>query len=267
MLPPFIYPPMQLFYREKGDRSLPPLVILHGLWGVSENWLPTAEKLSGEFHVLLPDFRNHGHSPHADDHTYRTLANDIQEWIRSLQLPERPYIAGHSMGGKCLMHLLLQSPDTALKAAIIDIAPKCYEETEGHRRIAAFMRDFTFPKGESRTEVHKRIRSHVKEERICQILFKNIGKGTEGLQWKINIPAILKALPSIAGWDAPAGICETPTLFIKGGESDYLQAEDAATIKRLFTNADFLTIPDAGHWIHTQQPEALADALKRYFLQ
>ena len=81
---------MQLFYREKGNSSYPPLILLHGLWGASDNWLGVANQLATHFHVLLPDFRNHGHSPHDDVHDYSALSEDITDFIGSLNLPT-PY--------------------------------------------------------------------------------------------------------------------------------------------------------------------------------
>lgn len=265
MLPPVIYPLMKLFYREKGDASLPTLIILHGLWGASDNWLPIAEHLSTQFHVILPDFRNHGHSPHAEEHTYPALAKDICDWIGNLHLPTAPFIAGHSMGGKCLMHLLLQHPDIAAKAAIIDIAPKRYEKMEEHLQIINFIKQFVFDKKESRSMLYRRIRDNVKDERLCQVLLKNIDKEETGFKWKINVQAILKHLPAITGWTAPTGKCIKPILFIRAEASNYIQPEDIPHIKSIFPHASFITINEADHWIHTQQPSKLANAMKCFF--
>ena len=112
---------MQLFYREKGIDTHPPLIILHGLWGASDNWLPVADLLSHRFHVILPDLRNHGCSPHSSLFDYTILSQDTEELIGRLNLPQRPFLAGHSLGGKTLMHLVLKRPEIVEKAAIIDI--------------------------------------------------------------------------------------------------------------------------------------------------
>ncbi len=258
---------MKLFYREKGNASLPTLIILHGLWGASDNWLPLAERLATQFHVILPDIRNHGHSPHAGEHTYAALANDIREWIDSFHLHTSPFIAGHSMGGKCLMHLLLQYPKIATKAAIIDIAPKSYDLTKEHLQIAEFIKQFVFDNGENRTMLHQRIRNSIKEERLYQIVLKNIDKDQEGFKWKINIQAIMKHFPDIMGWETVTERCPTPTLFIRGEESDYIQTEDIPYIKYIFPHASFITINGADHWIHTRQPSRLADSLEHFFLE
>ena len=117
---------MQLFYREKGIDTHPPLIILHGLWGASDNWLPVADLLSHRFHVILPDLRNHGCSPHSSLFDYTILSQDTEELIGRLNLPQRPFLAGHSLGGKTLMHLVLKRPEIVEKAAIIDICPQAY---------------------------------------------------------------------------------------------------------------------------------------------
>ena len=256
---------MKLFHREKGKASLPPLIILHGLWGASDNWLQVAEILSTNFHVLLPDFRNHGHSPHTDVHTYPALAEDICEWIESLHLKTPLFIAGHSMGGKCLMHILLKYPSIVTKAAIIDIAPKKYEPTEEHRQIIQFLKQFSFIEGESRAQLHQRIRKELKDERICQILLKNIDKRENGFRWRINVTTILESIQALMTWENCTKQCKEPTLFIRGELSEYIQTNDVFTIKSLFPQSEFITINGAGHWIHAQQPQMLAEALKQFF--
>lgn len=107
---------MQLFYREKGIDTHPPLIILHGLWGASDNWLPVADLLSHRFHVILPDLRNHGCSPHSSLFDYTILSQDTEELIGRLNLPQRPFLAGHSLGGKTLMHLVLKRPEIVEKS-------------------------------------------------------------------------------------------------------------------------------------------------------
>ena len=133
---------MELFFRKEGHPALPPLILLHGLWGASDNWLPVARLLSEHFFVLLPDCRNHGHSPHAPENNYPALVKDLEEFIDQLHLPVKPFLAGHSMGGKVIMHLLLRSPRIAAKAAILDICPKTYPSMEEHCRLATFMTRF-----------------------------------------------------------------------------------------------------------------------------
>lgn len=178
--------PVELFYREKGRRENPPLILLHGLWGASDNWLPVAETLSGRFRVILPDLRNHGQSPRHPEHTYAIAGEDVEALIHRLALSSPPFMAGHSMGGKCLMYLLLKTPGIARKAAVIDISPKTYDTPgEGlHRKLLDFFSRFTFIPGEKRTALHQRIRREIGDEQTCQIVFKNLQRDTSGFHWQ-----------------------------------------------------------------------------------
>ena len=103
---------MQLFYREKGIDTHPPLIILHGLWGASDNWLPVADLLSHRFHVILPDLRNHGCSPHSSLFDYTILSQDTEELIGRLNLPQRPFLVCYTIGGKPLLTLVLSSAES-----------------------------------------------------------------------------------------------------------------------------------------------------------
>ena len=133
---------MKLFYREIGAGE--PLIILHGLWGASENWLPIAHLLADRFRIILPDIRNHGQSPHSDEMNYEVMSNDIIELIESLPLSISPCIVGHSMGGKIVMALLMKRPELIRKAIIVDIAPMAYTTSDGgrHSKIIDFMSAF-----------------------------------------------------------------------------------------------------------------------------
>lgn len=261
---------MQLFYREKGNPECPPLILLHGLWGASENWLPVAGFLAEKFHVILPDLRNHGNSPHSPEHSYESLTEDIITFIQRLQLPQKPYIAGHSMGGKTLMLSLLKKPGIAQKAAIIDIAPKNYppHHHSFHRPLLEFARTFSFETCHSTSEVHQVIRKEIKQEELCQILFKNIRKREGNFEWKINISALLDHLAELTAWNPPiqATPYPYPLLFIRGELSDYLSAADEPDIRLLFPLARFVSLPAAHHSIHAEQPQALTQTLTTFFL-
>lgn len=263
--------PMQLFYREKGNPEHPTLIILHGLWGASDNWLPVAGLLSEQFHVILPDLRNHGLSPHSSEHNYESISNDIANLIQHLQRSQKPYIAGHSMGGKALMHLLLKNPRIADKAAIIDIGPKNYPPGHDrfHQNLLEFTKNFRLTEFNSLTAIHQAIRTTIKQEEICQILFKNIRKKTGYFEWKINLTAIQNHLQELMAWDPPSQTTPYPypLLFIRGEFSNYLSESDVPDIRSLFPLARLVTIPAANHCIYSGQPQILAQTLTDFFLE
>ena len=261
---------MQLFYREKGNPNNPPLILLHGLWGASDNWLQVAGLLTKHFHVILPDLRNHGKSPHSPEHDYETMSRDIAAFITSLHLPDKPFIAGHSMGGKTLMFLLLKKPQIAAKAVILDIAPKSYppEGHSMHQMLLETIRNISPDHYHHRTEIHSAIRQKLPSEELCQIAFKNLEKTKSGLHWKINTEALYNNYQNILGWPElhghPSVFC--PILFVRGETSGYLTETDFPVIRSLFPHATFRTLPKASHFLHKEQPELLAQTLICFFM-
>lgn len=192
---------MQLFYREKGDKSQPALILLHGLWGASENWLPVANRLTGHYHVILPDLPNHGASPHIPRHDYDTLSDSIYEWIIQLELQVPLYLAGHSMGGKTLMTLLLKHPEITRKAIVIDIAPKDYArtpETRLHENLCHYLQSTSPGNFHERDTFLSDIRTHFPEDETFHLLAKNIRKNKETgcFEWKINVESICPTSPA-----------------------------------------------------------------------
>lgn len=263
---------MQLFYREKGDRSLPTLIILHGLWGASENWLPIANRLSAYYHVMVPDLPNHGASPHIPQHNYTALADCIYQWITSLNLQSPLYFAGHSMGGKILMALLLKYPGITRKALIIDISPKNYTqapESRLHENLCHYLQATPLHKFQERNTILNNIKAHFPAEELFQLLAKNIRKNktTGSFEWKINVNTICRNLSCLQDWDIPLS-CHPYSgklLFIKGENSNYIDfKEDTSTIRHFFPEAVFTTIPHASHAIHAEQPELLTDCILKF---
>lgn len=259
---------MQLFYREEGIASQHPVIILHGLWGASENWLQVASYLSTHYHVIIPDLPNHGSSPHTPQHDYQTLANDIQEFITQLNLSVPPYLIGHSMGGKTLMTLLLQCPEITSKAVIVDISPKDYGESgfQTHQPLIDYILSTSIDTSNKRSDILRGIKERFPEEEFYQLLAKNIRKNKEDgkFEWKINANVIEKNRHQLTSWESPAkgNIYSGHILFIKGEKSDYInEQEDGPAIRKLFPQARFTTIPNTGHAIHAEQPQPLAESI------
>ena len=260
---------MQLFYREKGSDALPPLFIFHGLWGASDNWLPIAERLSAHFHVILPDMRNHGHSPHESAMDYPSMAADVRQLISFLHLREKPLAVGHSMGGKCLMYLLLNTPDLFRGSAVVDIVPKSYPLNDfcgWHRQLLDFFLHFPIETMQSRTSLHAAVRQSLPDEQMYQVVLKNVIKTSGGFQWKVNVDAIRHHFIDIMQWPLVPRVSENSVLFVRGEKSEHFSMDDYASVQAIFPNAQFKTIPEAGHWIHAQKPRELSDVLIDYFI-
>lgn len=260
-------PKTKLFYREKGNPELPALILLHGLWGASDNWLPVAELLASRFHVILPDCRNHGLSPHFPSHDYENLSKDLSEFIRQLSLPGKPFLAGHSMGGKTLMTLLLQHPEIAEKAAVIDAGPYPAPPENIHQEIADFMVSHPLEHYRKYSEMAALIRNSFSDEQTIQLFLKNIRKNAPGYEWKVNAAVLREYLPDLCDWQINLpDIYQQEILFIKGELSNYIPSDSLPEILRYFPAAQLQIIPRASHRIHTDRPKELAEILTDFFL-
>lgn len=255
---------MKLYFRKLGEGT--PVLILHGLWGASENWLPIAHALEDQFEVILPDIRNHGQSPHDDTMNYDVMSDDIIELIEDLRLPVPPHIVGHSMGGKIAMALLLKRPEIVNKAVIVDIAPLAYSQRDGgsHNRIIDFMAHFDFTRYHTREEVKEAVQQHFKSERSQQLFLKNIRKTVSGFEWKINHPVISQHFDDISGCPGklPFSKYDKEVLFVKGANSNLITGIDC--LQEQFPAARLVEIPQCGHWMHTEQPEKLTKTIRTY---
>jgi pimeloyl-ACP methyl ester carboxylesterase len=252
---------MKLFYRMYGDG--PVLVILHGLYGSSDNWVSIARKISVKYTVILPDLRNHGQSPHSSVHNYDIMTEDILELIRNLGI-RRFILAGHSMGGKVAMKFASKWPEMIEALVVADISPFGSADPENrfyreHKEILEAILSLNPGEFNSRDDVEESLAGKIESERIRGFLMKNITRRTDGrLEWKLNADALLSNLGNITGSifsddNMPDRLTGFQVLFIKGGDSGYLKSSDFNNITRVFPAAELITIENAGHWIHADR--------------
>lgn len=252
---------MKLHYKEMGHGQ--PLLILHGLFGTLDNWATLAKRLAEHYNVFLVDLRNHGRSPHSEDHDYDAMAEDVLRLVDELQIPT-PAIMGHSMGGKVAMNYALKYPTRLTKLIVVDIAPKAYPPH--HDEIIDALQSVDLSTVTSRGDVDKQLARTIPEESVRLFLMKNLyRKDDNTFGWRMNLDAIEKNYEKVA---API-TSETPfkknTLFIKGGRSRYIMPEDVyGSIERLFTLVEVETIPEAGHWVHAEAPDKVYDLVTRF---
>jgi esterase len=268
---------MELFTREVGTAERT-CIVLHGLYGASDNWMTIAAGLSEKFRVILPDQRNHGRSPHAPDHTYPALAADLLQLLQQKGL-EKVILIGHSMGGKTAMQFTLNHPERVEHLVVIDIAPKNYgtfanyaELTNQHDVIIEVMSSIDPSHMANRSEIDAELKKRLPNKALRQFLMKNIRRTSQGnYHWQLNLGALQRNLPQIMDGFSQyrhndnTSRSEAPALFIKGEKSPYIMAEDSLVISRLFPKSQIVTIPEAGHWLHAEQPELLLKTLF-YFL-
>lgn len=240
----------------------PPLIILHGFLGSSDNWMTVARQLSTVYKVFLVDLRNHGSSFHHDQFNYSVMARDIEILMDQNNL-ETSSILGHSMGGKTAMFYTANNQHRVTKLVVVDIAPKYYPVH--HREILDGLISINLEHLESRSDADKRLKKYVNEAPIRQFLLKNLKRNREGLfEWKVNLSAIDKQIDNIGEALPDSVVIKTETLFIKGGASHYISDSDFAMISRQFPNSTVITVSDAGHWVHAQAAEELIQIVKEF---
>ncbi|MCD4731315.1 MAG: alpha/beta fold hydrolase, partial [Bacteroidales bacterium] len=176
---------MKLFYRHYGEGQ--PVIILHGIFGISDNWVTIGRRLAEKFEVFILDQRNHGQSPHNDTFNYFALAEDLFEFIEDHQLTN-PILIGHSMGGKVAMNFALEHPHRVNRFIVVDMSVRAYPARQQHMDILNAMLSINFDDISSREEVEQIITSTVKSPRISQFVLKNLYRiGKTRLAWRPNV--------------------------------------------------------------------------------
>lgn len=256
---------MKLFYRKYGEGA--PLVILHGLYGSSDNWVSIAKKISNNFTVYLPDLRNHGQSPHSDVHDYDCMSSDLHELVLELNL-KKFFLAGHSMGGKTAVRFAMRWPEMLEGLLIADISPfetkaRYSEYYDQHIAILETLVKIEISGAGSRGEVENLFAGKISSEKTRKMILKNIQRNDEGkFSWKINNASLLRNIDKIMDSVADVNsflepVTGFPVIFLKGEKSDYIPPEDFKEILRLFPAAEFRVIKNAGHWVHVDNPDAV----------
>lgn len=263
---------MKLFHRKYGNG--PVLIILHGLFGSSDNWTTVAKSLADYFTVILPDQRNHGQSPHSEVHDYDSMRDDLYELVSDLGIGKF-FLAGHSMGGKTAMAFSLKWPEMLAGLLVADISPFRGDINEGtehsfHASILNAMLALDLTTISSREEAESELKKSGLSPKIVGFILKNLRR-TEGnrFEWKLNAPGLLKNLGNIMNpieRDSAYRhrVTGFPVIFLKGSESDYLPAEDYPDILKIYPAAEFMEVPNAGHWLHADNPNAVISTMKHF---
>ncbi len=244
---------MILNFRTLGEGD--PLIILHGVFGSSDNWQSQAKAFAEKYKVYLVDLRNHGNSFHSEDFDYHVMGDDVMALMASEGL-EKAYVLGHSMGGKVAMHLACQYPHLVTQLIVVDIAPKHY--LPHHQQIFEGFHSVDLSTLQSRKEADVQMSTIIKDFGVRQFILKNLYRNKEGeFSWKLNLNVIESNIEKV-GVGLPEGYGYSgPVLFVGGGNSSYIQPEDRADIVQRFPNSEVVTIDGAGHWVHAEKPVEL----------
>ena len=250
---------MHLNFKKSG--SGPPLVILHGLFGSLDNWFSIAKELVDHFTLYLVDQRNHGDSPHSTEWNYGVMVEDLRELLDAEGL-DSVFLMGHSMGGKTVMNFAVRYPERVRKLIVGDIAPRHYPIH--HQIILEGLNALDLSQLNSRKEADDLLASYIPELGIRQFLLKSLGRDANGFAWKVNLSVITQHIEEVGKALDEGTVFEGPTLFLGGGNSSYIQEKDLSDMKRHFPNCTWISIPNAGHWLHAEQPQAVVAEMRKF---
>ena len=252
---------MKLFYRKLGQGQ--PLIILHGLFGQSDNWNSLARQFAeNNLEVYVVDQRNHGLSPHSDLWDYQAMSDDILELINDNKL-NNVILLGHSMGGKTAMQFALDHPEMLDKLIVVDIAPKSYPPQ--HESVLQALQAVDFKVVKTRREVEDILSKYITDFGTKQFLLKNVfWKENEEMAWRFNLNVIVQQIENVGKALDTEKSCDIQTLFIRGEKSNYILDEDMNLIQQIFQRSMLETIAGAGHWVHAEKPKEFFECVMNF---
>ncbi|MEM9982710.1 MAG: alpha/beta fold hydrolase [Bacteroidota bacterium] len=247
---------MELHYQQLGKGT--PIIILHGLFGSSDNWSSIGKELATSYQVFLVDQRNHGKSPHHEQWDYEVMSEDLKTFIEQHTIAS-PVILGHSMGGKTAMWFACKHPQLLSKLIVADMGVRAY--APHHQTILKGLNAVAIDQLQSRKEADEQLGQYIPDFTTRAFLLKNLYRDNGQFAWRINLPIITNNILNIMEGLPSTYTFSGETLFVRGGQSDYVQEEDIPTIKTHFPEATTTTIAEAGHWLHAEQPKAFLETI------
>ncbi len=251
---------VDLAYDEFGDQHPVSLIILHGFFASSRNWRKIAERLAQSYHVYVPHLRNHGASSHHQRMDYPAMTADVLQFIDKHKLSSA-HILGHSMGGKVAMWLALNQPERIRKLIVVDIAPKAYN----HSFDASINAIMNLPLAtiQNRKQAEDWLAKDIPELGYRQFLLQNLILQGSSYHWRIDLSIFRQQAANIAAFPETGTVMPYPgnTLFISGSKSNYVTQDDTL---QLFPKAKCKSIADAGHWLHTEQPDLFLQEVENF---
>lgn len=253
--------PIELHYIDTGGDATP-LVVVHGLLGSADNWRSHLKQWQRRHRVIAVDLRNHGRSPHATGMGYDAMAEDLLALLDRLDIP-RAHLLGHSMGGKVVISLARLAPQRVASLIVADIAPRAYGH--GHDAVFAGLRRVVDGKPTNRREADALLAEHVTERPVRLFLATNLERSDDGvLRLRIGLDEIERDYDAIMQAPAGEGAFEGPTLVLRGGRSPYVTDEMLPVLREVLPEATVVTLEEAGHWLHAEQPEAFQAAVNDF---
>jgi pimeloyl-ACP methyl ester carboxylesterase len=251
---------------ERGSR----VVFCHGLFGQGKNWSNVAKAIAVDHRVTLVDMPNHGRSPQTDGFGYRAMADAVAALLHD---DDPVALVGHSMGGKAAMVLALRHPALVERLCVVDVAPAAYRHQGEFAGYVEAMRNLDLGSLSRRSQADEALAAAVPDPVVRAFLLQNLrrdasGGGEESWRWQLNLEALGAHLDELAGWPAEsvedAAPYDGPVLWMRGESSGYVRDEHAPAMDALFPRNRRVTIKNAGHWLHSEQPQVFIEVLRRF---
>lgn len=244
------------------------VVFLHGLFGQGKNFTQIAKGLQPELQTLLVDLPNHGRSEWTESFDYIEQADLVAEHLRETVAADAPvHLVGHSMGGKIAMALALRHPELIGRLVIVDISPSQRASMGEFDHLLSSLMSLDLAQLSSRNDADEKLQGQIPQTMVRSFLLQSLNRTAEGFSWRSNLKLLHRSLPVIGDFPSFGSAQFTgPTLWIAGADSDYVQPEHAPAMRELFPAVRQTTIKNAGHWVHSQQPQIFTEVLRRFLI-
>ena len=241
------------------------VVFCHGLFGQGKNWTQIGKALAEDHRVTLVDMPDHGRSPWSDHFDFLDAADRLADLLD----PDDPVaLVGHSLGGKTSMVLTLRRPELVERLCVVDVAPVAYASAEEFAGYMDAMLAIAGTPAGSRAEVDEALAPAVPNSTVRAFLMQNMHRDGEVWSWRPNLQMLRRDLAELGGWPADrlgdVAPYDGPVLWVAGAKSSYVTDEAAAVMESLFPRVRKVTIKDAGHWVHSEQPQVFTEVLRRF---
>ena len=252
---------------ESGER----VAFLHGLFGQGRNFTQAAKALQPELRSLLVDLPNHGHSRWTDTVDYGDVADRVAAFLRERWVGTgRTHVVGHSMGGKVAMVLALRHPELVDRLVVVDIAPDRSEGADEFVHLLDSLASLDLTTLVRRGDADEQLRERIDNDTVRGFLLQNLrsvpAEEGGGFRWQANLDLLRRDLDVIGGFPEIDATFDRPVLWLAGERSAYVGPQHAERMRRLFPRTRLVTVRGAGHWVHSERPEAFVSALRTFLL-
>ena len=266
-----------------GESNAPKLALfLHGALGSGNNLRSLASKLTKlrpEYRFCLVDLRHHGDSQGAPPpNTLAACAGDLTALIEKLdQEPE--VILGHSFGGKTALMFAQLFPGRARQLWVLDSNPGRQEPTAANEviRVIQAVRRTTTPASD-RAHVVAELMGEGLSSGTSNWLATNLQRNAEGFVWRFNLDAIYELMLDYFRVDLwpilESGAADSDFRIVVAERSDRWAPENRARLEAMVEAAraaktsvrghgtvELHVVPNAGHWLHVDNPAFLLELI------